>query len=515
MQKAVFTSLFLIGFILSSLYVAAMVMAYSDTTAVLTPTAAPTRATHMPDLTVDIQFTPVFSCPSTAAQVTVTIRNNSTSQVGRFTANVNGVEISIAGLEAGDLQYYLVAVTPDVAIEASVDIDNQIAEANEYNNHASTIIPADYLGRQYLYFCTPTWTPPPADYQSPTPIPQNERPDLQARVFYNDSLGECGTSRRIETIEIINAGQTDAGAFVVELSGVETRIDGLAVGESYEISMRQYNTLNLRGQIDVYFEVDEADENNNLIMIAPSTVGAYAEYFVVCTPSPTSPAHPKPDLAAQFIFDEAVCGGTITHVEIINVGQADALATFDVILFGGEEIHDIAGLKSGESVRLPAQFRADKTEIHVQLDSANVVDEFDETNNVTFTQLMTTTRFCTPTPYPASNTPLPDLQITLIVGMSPVCAAVVEGITIENIGEGDAPPFLVQINQQLKFVESGLASGDSVYFPASELITDSTLLTVDPFQQITEENEANNVPYPQIFSGTPIPMHGCTPPPSQ
>ncbi|MBZ0307279.1 MAG: hypothetical protein K8I82_14530 [Anaerolineae bacterium] len=250
------------------------VYSYDDRVLTPTPTAIPGSP---PDLTVKINPYALFlACPSPLATINVTVINAGGSDTGAFTLRMNGVTIPVENMEMGTMlvfSYEHSVLRNELELRVEVDAKNTVAEADERNNYDAWILRDDRLNREYRRYCTPT--------------PSRGKPDLVASVRYNDG-DECDTARIIEKVIIENLGDVDAGAFTVQLNGVEIEVPGLEAYDRFEILLRELNmkTLTLQVDIDLEQEVWETNEDNNSYLWMPSTIGAYWEYLVYCTPVP-------------------------------------------------------------------------------------------------------------------------------------------------------------------------------------------------------------------------------------
>ena len=124
----------------------------------------------------------------------------------------------------------------------------------------------------------------------------------------------------------------------------------------------------------------------------------------------------------------------------------------------------------------------------------------------------------TATPGGESPKPLPDLiighaKIELETGGSCAYASTQLGVrlTVENAGNADAGPFVIDVYGTQQAVDSGLAAGQTVsLWQAGTHGGDGGAIVVDATQQVVESDESNNsfaqmLPIPTL----PIP---CTPP---
>lgn len=269
-----------LSMVLLSILAASMVMGtvISRDERMITATPSPSAIPgSLPDLNVKISTIPRFEdCSAPVATLNIRVSNVGGSDAGVFTVRINGVNIIMEGLEAGEsllFSYDHSVLSPELDLKAEVDVKNTVVEADERNNYDAWILSDDRLNRDYVLYCTPT--------------PSSARPDLTIRVRYNDD-DECGSARVIEKLIVENLGVMDAGPFTVEVNGVDVSVPGVEAHNSVEILLRELNmvTLTVSVDVDVNQEIWESNEENNYQMWMPSTVGAYWEYFVYCTPTP-------------------------------------------------------------------------------------------------------------------------------------------------------------------------------------------------------------------------------------
>ncbi len=254
-----------------------LVGVYSHDEKAITPTPTPIPGSP-PDLTVKINTYALFlSCPSPVATINITVMNVGGSDTGAFTLRINGVNIPVDNLPMGTMlifPYEHSVLSNELELRVEVDVKDTVVETDERNNYDAWLLMDDRLNREYVRYCTPT--------------PSAGKPDLAATVRYNDG-DDCGTARVIEKVIIENLGDGNAGAFTVEVNGVEVPVPGLEAYDHFEILLRELNMETLTVQVDIDLQQDiwEINEDNNSYMWMPSTVGAYWEYFVYCTPVPS------------------------------------------------------------------------------------------------------------------------------------------------------------------------------------------------------------------------------------
>jgi hypothetical protein len=126
-----------------------------------------------------------------------------------------------------------------------------------------------------------------------------------------------------------------------------------------------------------------------------------------------------------------------------------------------------------------------------------------------------------PTPTAATEAALPDLvirsvRIELETGGACDYTTTQLGtrIVLENAGEADAGPFVVDVNGSQQSVDAGLAAGQTVsLWIAGYSYGGETTITVDAASQVEESNEENNF----LSQMVPIPTlpPTCTPPPTE
>ncbi len=131
----------------------------------------------------------------------------------------------------------------------------------------------------------------------------------------------------------------------------------------------------------------------------------------------------------------------------------------------------------------------------------------------------------TPTPTPAEPqtpaSPLPDLlikQVKIALETDGPCmlgpAPLGVRVLIENAGQADAGPFVVQINDSQVEVPQGLAAGQSVGLWAPGYASGAeNRVVVDVTSQIPEGDEDNNLFSQMVPIPTPLPT--CTPSPAE
>ena len=114
-----------------------------------------------------------------------------------------------------------------------------------------------------------------------------------------------------------------------------------------------------------------------------------------------------------------------------------------------------------------------------------------------------------PTPTAAPTNSLPDLTITNIgySAFTPTCSNnIVNRVTVQNIGGGNAGAFVVSFNSQTQTV-SGLNAGQTIILVFTPV--NSATATVDSTNVISESNESNN----SMSASLPLPTQAatCTP----
>jgi hypothetical protein len=125
-----------------------------------------------------------------------------------------------------------------------------------------------------------------------------------------------------------------------------------------------------------------------------------------------------------------------------------------------------------------------------------------------------------PVPYQEDHSPLPDLAIRTVKielqtggACDYISANLGASVIVENRGNADAGPFVVEVNGIQQPVGTGLAAGQSIglwvegYNQSGE-----TRVVVDPVSQVEESNKENNVWAQRVPIPTLPPT--CTPPPS-
>ncbi|MCL4830789.1 MAG: hypothetical protein KJZ86_00060, partial [Caldilineaceae bacterium] len=145
----------------------------------------------------------------------------------------------------------------------------------------------------------PTHTPTPTFTHTPTATPTPQLPDLivQSMQITLESGGACNytsTSLGIR-VTVANVGQTNAGAFAVDLNGgYQARVvAGLAAGASTSVWINHYLPGQNTATVDAGLEVAESNENNNTraqqlaIPTLPPTCTPTATYTGTLTPTPT------------------------------------------------------------------------------------------------------------------------------------------------------------------------------------------------------------------------------------
>lgn len=200
------------------------------------------------------------------------------------------------------------------------------------------------------------------------------------------------------------------------------------------------------------------------------------------SPSASPTGAPAPDLVVTEL--------TATGVTVTNVGSAPA-GRF-VVSIGGAAFIVEDGLEPGASTSF--EFKCRQGSITAVADSTARVEESDETNNARTAgpfDCQSPSPSPSPSvspsasPSPTQTTPPPALPDLVVRNVSS------DGVTVANVGNGAAGPFVVDVGPAGTFSIGGLAAGRtaSVSYPC----TDGTLTaTVDASGRVRESNERNN-----------------------
>jgi hypothetical protein len=170
----------------------------------------------------------------------------------------------------------------------------------------------------------------------PTGAPGTPLPDLairQVRVEL-ESGGDCdGASGPLGVrLWIENAGQAEAGSFVVEVNGARQAVDGLAAGQTVDLWFAGYTH---DGEnvvvVNADDEVEESDKENNLfagrlpVPPPPPTCTPPPAPPTPTTPPPTlTPAPPQPQAAGVTMREGQVTIPTYPYANFVGEARSEA-----------------------------------------------------------------------------------------------------------------------------------------------------------------------------------------------
>jgi plastocyanin len=255
-----------------------------------TVTQASTNDTPLPDLTVS-SVTYLGSNPACAnsPKVQVIVANiGPFPATGSFLVSLNGsLAQTVNGLAAGQSATLIFSAT---SATATVDSTNVITETNESNNSLS----GNFGLPTQAHTCTPsgpTFTAtrtPTARTSTPTITPTSLTgafPDLVISSVVSSPPGWTGGCAVILTsgirVTVRNNGTVNAGTFIVDVSGDQQTVTGLAAGASINLWFSRTGSLVITA--DITNMVAESSESNNTF----SYVTITGTPPVLCTRTPT------------------------------------------------------------------------------------------------------------------------------------------------------------------------------------------------------------------------------------
>ena len=345
-----------------------------------------------------------FTCPapdlivSDVSSTSATIENVGTLGAGKSVVDVEGDRLTVGSLQPG-VGTTVTFPCKEGLITATADVTGDIVESNESNNTktggpftcakpdlvitelTSDLFVVQNLGGADITVDFVVTVSGPADYTiaglgagksntvhfadckagSLTATADSTHKVDESDESNNDRTAGpfvCGepdllvTDLTSTSATVKNQGNLDAGAFLLDVSGVGTfDIGGLAAGSSTTIKFA-CTEGKLTATADIRDQVVESNENNNSTTV---DVG-------VC---------PKPDLVITDI--------TTLSVTIMNIGDAPAGSSQVKVTSAGT--FDVGSLGAGQSVTIDLQgcFEGDLT---ATADVADQVAESDEGNNV-------------------------------------------------------------------------------------------------------------------------------------
>lgn len=157
---------------------------------------------------------------------------------------------------------------------------------------------------------------------TPTPVPPNPDLIIQGMSVTLETGGACNytTTTLGIRIGIANAGNVDAGPFVLDVNGIQQTIDdGLAVDEKLSLWFAGFSSGENTAFVDATMQVDEMSELNNEV----SQILPVPTLPQPCTPTPAPTLTPVP----VPVPGDVDCNGTVTAIDAALLLQLIAALT--------------------------------------------------------------------------------------------------------------------------------------------------------------------------------------------
>ncbi|MCI0710590.1 MAG: hypothetical protein L0154_10560 [Chloroflexi bacterium] len=189
------------------------------------PTVTPSLTSGQPDLYVQsarIELQNGTVCDTWGTGVD--IYNQGDAAAGPFHVLVDGVELSVPGLAAGQTAYVWKSGTANPT-NITVDSQGEVSESNEANNGFSMMLPIPTLPIECTWTDTPTPTPGGVtDTPTPTPTPTGTTtplPDLLVHYVTNGLRPPCLEAPMAVEFGVTNWGNENVPSFVYSVNGTQ------------------------------------------------------------------------------------------------------------------------------------------------------------------------------------------------------------------------------------------------------------------------------------------------------
>lgn len=330
----------------------------------------------------------------------VDIHNQGDAAAGPFHVLVDGVELFVPGLAAGQTTYVWKSGT---ANPTNITVDNQdeVAESNESNNTFSMMLPIPTLPVHCTWTDTPTPTPGgPTDTPTPT---IDGLPDLyvQAASIELENGNNCDNGLGTG-VTVHNQGDAAAGPFDVLVDGDILPVIGLGVSQSTYVWKAGYsNPTNI--MVDDNNAVAESDETNNAFSMmlpiptlpiectwtdTPTPTPGGVTDTPTPTPTPIGTPTPLPDLLVHYVTNglRPPCLGAPMAVEFGVTNWGDENVPSFVYSVNGTQVPLITPIPP-QATLVVMHDDADRNIVNngpivVILDPFNAIPEWNEANNI-------------------------------------------------------------------------------------------------------------------------------------
>ncbi len=181
---------------------------------------------------------------------------------------------------------------------------------------------------------------------TPTPVPPNPDLIIQGMSVTLETGGACDftTTTLGIRIGIANAGNVDAGPFVVDVNGIQQTIDdGLAVDEKLSLWFAGFSSGENVAFVDATLLVEEMSELNNEV----SQILPVPTLPLPCTPTPPPVRVPG----------DVDCNGTVTSIDAALILQFIAALTDTLPCENNSDVNDNSSVDAID-VTLILQFTA-------------------------------------------------------------------------------------------------------------------------------------------------------------